>query len=141
MVTSEEWSLLREAVESLGVEVRQGVAARLHRASSAPAGPLTCPLLDPAARTCLVYAARPVVCRTYGFYAGRDGGRHCEEVGRQVAIRGAAAEVIWGHEEGVQRALREGSPREASLDAWWSEIPPRGAGRPHSRSSRSSNSD
>lgn len=137
---------MREAVESLGAAARAGVEVALQRAAlqrveKSTAGPLACPLLDPTTRACLVYEARPVVCRTYGFYAGRDGGRHCEEVGRQVADRGVEGEVVWGHEEGVQRALREGGPKEASLDAWWCEDPPRGSREAHSRSSRSSNSD
>jgi Fe-S-cluster containining protein len=114
-----EWERLREAIEALADSTRADV---VHRTRAAPeTGPLTCPLLDSARGACLVYEARPVACRTYGFYAERDAGLHCERVTRALGEQQPTEPVIWGNGESVASAMRaHGEP--VSLRVWMAEL-------------------
>jgi len=89
-------------------------------AETPDAGPVPCPLLDPARGACLVYEARPIACRTYGYYTERDGGLHCSLVTRELEARGTADEVVWGHGEAISRALAEYG-EALSLRDWMTE--------------------
>ena len=51
-------------------------------------------MLDRADGACLVYAQRPVACRTFGFYVQRDLGLYCKDIESRVAD-GALTEVVW----------------------------------------------
>lgn len=113
-ITEPEWLRLADAIAALGPEVATALRARI-AAGSGPA-PVTCPLLDPAAGTCLVYAARPIACRTYGFYAERDAGLHCDKVTRAVALH-EDAEIVWGNGEAIAEDLRPLGPLRP-LDEW-----------------------
>lgn len=60
-----------------------------------------CPLLGADDR-CLVYDARPIACRTYGFYVAEDGdGRWC----RIISARSDLADTVLGHEGHVVARL------------------------------------
>jgi len=61
-VFSFEVALLVEAVGHLSPAVRQAIVARARQAEKDPQSP--CPLL--VDQQCLVYAQRPVICRTHG---------------------------------------------------------------------------
>lgn len=74
-------------------------------------------MLDRERGSCLVYAARPVACRTYGFYTERDGGLHCQEVGHAVERNDAASAVVWGNGEAVADDLKAFG-ETASLREW-----------------------
>lgn len=108
-ITEAEWTLLREAIAALPAE-------RLARVEAAFAARLAgeelraCPLLEDGA--CSVYAARPLACRTYGFYLGRDGGRWCARIEERVAS-GACDDVIFGNHDAF--ASRD----ERSLLEWY----------------------
>jgi Fe-S-cluster containining protein len=115
-IAEPEWVRLREALRMLPAPVLAEVLTRTWEAEHAPA-PVTCPILDRERGACLAYAARPVACRTYGFYVERDAGLHCERVTRAVEEHGAAERVVWGNGEAVLRELRAlGEPR--SLAEW-----------------------
>lgn len=68
--------------------------------------PIVCPLLDTSTGTCPVYAQRPVVCRTYGFYVQRDQGLYCRDIEAHVAD-GALAGVVWGNHDAVDHRLAD----------------------------------
>ena len=72
-----------------------------------------CPLLDPASGTCTIYDVRPVACRTYGFYADREGGLYCS----LIAEREGLDSVVWGNGDAVERRLDAMGPRR-SLPEW-----------------------
>ena len=52
----------------------------------------------------MVYAHRPVACRTYGFYVQRDKGLYCQDIESRVA-QGDWATVIWGNHDVIDRQL------------------------------------
>lgn len=111
-----EWERLEEALLALEAVARADFVRRVREAPAK--GPLTCPVLDRASGACRTYEARPIACRTYGYYTERDGGLHCGIVTEAVAAH--EAEVVWGNGEAVARTLRElGEAR--SLAAWLDE--------------------
>ena len=105
-LTTAEWDLLRPAITALPAERLEQVAARIAALAAVTSGPLTCPLLDDASGACPVYAQRPVACRSYGFYAQRDGGLYCGEIAARVDD-GSLAEVVWGNHDAVDRQLAQ----------------------------------
>lgn len=104
-LTVAEWGLLQEGLLSLSAEqlqkIEQAVAALAEQSSR----PLTCPLLDQSTGGCLLYAYRPVACRTYGFYVQRDKGLYCHDIESQVA-NGDWIGVVWGNQDAVDHRLR-----------------------------------
>jgi Fe-S-cluster containining protein len=52
----------------------------------------------------MVYAYRPVACRTYGFYVQRDKGLYCKDIETRVA-NGDWSGVVWGNQDPVDRRL------------------------------------
>ncbi len=93
-VSATEWELLRPAIAALGEEVRKRVRA----------GGRVCGLLDPRTGACLVYAVRPVACRSYGFYADRGKVLGC---GRIEALAEERPEILWGNHGALERKLEE----------------------------------
>ena len=47
--------------------------------------------------------ARPIACRTYGYYVERDGGLHCDLVTRFAEDH----PVVWGNGEGIAQDMRD----------------------------------
>jgi uncharacterized protein len=104
-LTSTEWERLRDALDGLDGEARSEVMRSIaDRRARGAERPIQCPLLDPRAGTCRVYDARPVACRTYGFYAERDGVLGCSRIESISTERDA---VIWGNHQVVLRARDE----------------------------------
>lgn len=103
-LTPPEAERLRAALAALPVAEIATIRRRLAALRPAPAAPVTCPLLDPQSGACPVYAARPLACRSYGFYVERDTGLYCAEIEAQVAA-GAHPDVIWGNQESLERRL------------------------------------
>ncbi len=98
-MTAAEWHRVDAAVAALapaaGMHVRERVAAlRTHVTTD----PVVCPYLDEAEGACRIYDARPLACRTYGFYASREGSETCAIIDRELAERGAA-DAVWGNAE------------------------------------------
>lgn len=114
-ITEPEWRRLRVAIERLDASTVERIRARL--ASAPERGPLTCPLLDPERGACLVYEARPIACRTYGYYAERDAGLHCERVTRAIDEHGDGEAILWGNGEAILRELDEHG-EASSLREW-----------------------
>ncbi|BDC48493.1 hypothetical protein F183_A08090 [Bryobacterales bacterium F-183] len=84
LLSEPEWRLLEPV---LTPDLKQRIAT----GANAPR-PVTCPLLDLATGACLVYAVRPLACRTYGYYAERDKVLGCYRI---EAL--SDAPVLWGN--------------------------------------------
>lgn len=117
-LTAAEWALLRDALAVLAVPRLDEIRRKMADLAAAPrAFPVVCPLLDSASGACPVYAARPVACRTYGFYVQREHGLYCHAIESRVAD-GALADVVWGNHDAIDRRLsRLGEVR--ALDEWF----------------------
>lgn len=121
-LTRLEWARLRAAIDGLPASVRAEVRERA--AAMPEEGPLVCPLLDGERGRCRVYEARPIACRTYGFYVRREHDLVCAEVERHAAGR----PVVWGNHESIDvRLERLGGPLR-SLGEWLRDDEREGAG-------------
>ncbi len=105
-LTETEWDFLRAGLAALPAAQKAAIGHRLDELGAQAARPVTCPLLDPASGACLVYAQRPVACRTYGFYVERDRGLYCATI-RGQADSGDLADVVWGSGPAVDRRLAD----------------------------------
>jgi Fe-S-cluster containining protein len=114
-LTAAEWTLLQAGLAALAPE-RLGEIGR-HMAALAGQRPVVCPLLDQTTGACLVYAQRPVACRTYGFYVQRDKGLYCNDIESRVA-EGALANVVWGNHDAIDQRL-SGLGESRALNEWF----------------------
>jgi len=116
-LTEAEWELLRDGLAALPLErlrdIRQDMAGLAARQSR----PVVCPLLDQSTGACLVYAHRPVACRTYGFYVQRELGLFCNDIESRVA-GGSLADVVWGNHDAVDQSLA-GFGETRPLSEWF----------------------
>jgi Fe-S-cluster containining protein len=123
-ISRDEWERLRDALLALPAPMRAEIVRRTRAPQVAP---VTCPMLDRERGACLVYEARPIACRTYGFYTERDAGLYCERVSRAVEANAPAEDadakpVIWGNGEAIAYELRSlGEP--VSLREWIGDLP------------------
>lgn len=116
-LTPAEWQLLQEGLAALPAEQHARVAEAMAALARQRSRPVVCPMLDPATDACLVYAQRPVACRSYGFYVQRDLGLYCGDIEARVAD-GHLADVVWGNHDAVDAHLaRLGDKR--SLTEWF----------------------
>jgi len=76
-ITAEEWDLLQEGLAALPLERLREISQEIAALAGQVSRPIVCPMLDRADGACLVYAQRPVACRTFGFYVQRDQGLYC----------------------------------------------------------------
>lgn len=128
LVSEPEYDRLALAIDALPPEESAGVLARLRETPSG--GPLVCPMLATESGACMVYDARPVACRSYGFYTERDAALCCSKVLDAVAsfTDEGSPPVIWGNGQALADDLSAlGGAR--SLRAWLAERPPRCASR------------
>jgi Fe-S-cluster containining protein len=112
-VSRQEWQAIAAALDALPSEIANAARDRIRHSASAER-PVVCPLLDTASGTCLVYDARPVACRAYGFYAERQFVLGCSRI--EVASE-AAPGVVWGNHTALVEELRALGPA-APLDQW-----------------------
>lgn len=117
-LTAIEWEMLSAALERLAESEQQSIAAAMtERRGRGATRPIACPLLDDARGTCRVYDARPVACRTYGFYADRDGVLGCARIEARARFP-EGADVVWGnHAAALARVADLGDAR--SLLDWY----------------------
>lgn len=102
LVTREEWQSIAVALRALREETARAARQRIEPSAEA-VRPVTCPLLDTCSGTCLVYEARPVACREYGFYAEREAVLGCNQIASMAA---RAPDVLWGNHAALQDWLR-----------------------------------
>lgn len=114
-VTRAEWERLRHALATL--PDAEAVRAIIRRGGETRSGKTVCPLLDQVAGACRVYEARPISCRTYGYYTEWDAGLHCDKVTRAVREHEADGAVTWGNGEAIAQDLRALGETKR-IDAW-----------------------
>ena len=102
VVSRAEWDRLRPALLGLEDRIRQRDPASR-----------TCPLLDSG--VCLVYEARPIACRSYGFYADRGKVLGCHRI---EALAAAAPGIVWGNQASLERELDQELGAARPLSAW-----------------------
>lgn len=116
-ITHAEWERLATAIAALDADARAGVERAFDERRRSSARPITCPLLD-ARGLCRVYEARPLACRSYGFYADHEGVLGCH----RILARADDAGVVWGNHEALMRAQSALGERR-SLLAWLADAP------------------
>jgi len=117
--TAKEWDLLQQGLVALPPERLQKVGLEIAVLADQVSRPIVCPMLDQVHGACLVYAYRPVACRTYGFYVQRDQGLYCKDIESRVAD-GALTEVVWGNHDVIDHRLCDlGESRE--LPEWFAQ--------------------
>ena len=100
-VTQKEWQLVTTALDTLPGHTAELVLRRI-RDSATASRPVICPLLDSDSGTCLVYEARPVACRAYGFYAERQYVLGCSRV---ESMGQESPNVVWGNQAALEEQL------------------------------------
>lgn len=117
-ISEAEWRRIRAALDRLPADAAAAARGRI-AASARAERPVTCPLLDTASGSCLVYDARPVACRAYGFYAERQYVLGCHRI---EGMAEAAPDVVWGNHVALEDELAALGAR-AELREWLSLLP------------------
>ena len=112
-VAEAEWRPIADAIETLPAEAADEVRKRIRESASKPR-PVVCPLLDSVSGMCLVYEARPVACRAYGFYAER---RYVLGCSRVESVSQESPEVVWGNHVALEERVAGLGPA-AELAVW-----------------------
>jgi Fe-S-cluster containining protein len=111
-VTESEWKLIDRAIAEMPTDTASEVRQRI-RDGARRERPVVCPMLDTKSGACLIYAARPIACRTYGFYAERSEVLGCHRI---ESLAKQSPEVIWGNHTAVESDLRKlGTAKELSV--------------------------
>ncbi len=116
IITKAEWELVAAYLDSLEPD-RAAFLRRRIRESATASRPVVCPLLDTDSGTCLIYEARPVACRAYGFYVEREKVLGCSRI---ESLAGQSADVIWGNHIALEDKLQSLGPAE-ELYRWLEE--------------------
>jgi uncharacterized protein len=116
-LTGTEWDLLREGLVALHPERLRTISRDIAVLAGQPPRPIVCPLLDQPSGACMVYAQRPVACRTYGFYVQRELGLYCQDIESRVAD-GTLADVVWGNHDAIDHRLG-GLGEALTLTEWF----------------------
>jgi Fe-S-cluster containining protein len=115
-VTQDEWSAIAASLDALPLETAKLVRLRILESDDA-SRPIVCPFLDGSAGACLIYEARPVACRTYGFYVERENVLGCHRI---AALASESPDVIWGNHAAVDKQL-QALGVSAKLSTWLSD--------------------
>ena len=110
-LSSEEWVRVDEAVAKLAVPTRAEIEMKINAlllqiAEEAVGSHVVCPYLNESEGACHIYEARPVACRTYGFFVARDHDQYCQLIETEVASRPDQA-IVWGNAAGVRREIEQ----------------------------------
>jgi Fe-S-cluster containining protein len=112
-VTQGEWRLIAAALDTLPAATAESTRRRIEASASA-SRPVVCPFLDTDAGACLIYDARPVACRAYGFYAERESVLGCHRI---ASIAAECSGVVWGNHAALEERLGTLGPA-ATLAEW-----------------------
>ena len=109
-LSSSEWVRVDEAVAALPSPVRTEVEKRIDAllvqiAEDTVGSHVVCPYLDSGSGSCRIYDARPLACRTYGFFVTRDRDQYCELIETEVSSRGDN-DIVWGNADAIDEASR-----------------------------------
>jgi len=111
-VSRDEWLQIANAIDALPSATAETVKLRI-REGRGRTRPLVCPLLDGDSGTCLVYEARPVACRAYGFYVERGNVLGCYRIESLAQLR---PDIVWGNHAVLEERLRELGPAKELSD-------------------------
>jgi Fe-S-cluster containining protein len=100
-VTEPEWRAIADAIQNLPEQTANVIRQRI-RDSTHLYRPIVCPMLDTSSGACLIYDARPVACRSYGFYVERADVLGCSRI---EAIADSNAPVVWGNHVALNERL------------------------------------
>jgi uncharacterized protein len=112
-VSHAEWQSIAGALDALPSNVAESARQRI-RDSGSVSRPVICPLLDSNSGSCLVYEARPVACRAYGFYVERGAVLGCTRI---EAVGEQSPDVVWGNHSALEQRLELLGPA-ADLFEW-----------------------
>ena len=101
-----EWTRVDAAVASLPTPIQAVVAQKIEAllrqgVEQTLSTAVVYPYLDEQEGACRIYDARPIACRTYGFFVARDHDQYCGQIETAVNERGDAA-IVWGHAEAIR---------------------------------------
>ena len=118
-VSRQEWLRMEAAIGALPPEIARSVRRRIRELEGAQR-PLVCPLLDLDSGNCLIYDARPIACRAYGFYAERGKVLGCSRI---ESLAAQEPEIVWGNHEALEDRLRsvgqaETCPTPKTIPPW-----------------------
>jgi Fe-S-cluster containining protein len=113
LVSLDEWKAIAGALDALPSDVADAARERIRDSVSATR-PAICPLLDTGSGTCLVYEARPVACRAYGFYVDRQDVLGCSRI---EAVGEQSPEIVWGNQASLEKRVDALGPA-AYLAEW-----------------------
>jgi Fe-S-cluster containining protein len=113
LVTQPEWTRIAATLDALPPQTAEAARNRI-RASANTARPVVCPLLDTATGSCLIYDARPIACRAYGFYAERESVLGCHRI---ASLAQQSRDIIWGNHAALEQRLHSLGPA-APLPEW-----------------------
>jgi Fe-S-cluster containining protein len=119
-----EWARVDEAVAALPTAIRhdieQKISALLLEISQHSTQPhIACPFLDSDSGACHIYDARPIACRTYGFFVARSGNQYCSLIEAELSSRGDD-DIVWGNADAISDALERISPELIPFDVHYS---------------------
>jgi Fe-S-cluster containining protein len=120
-LTAAEWDCLAPALAALSATQRRTISQKMAAMADQTTPPWVCPLLDTASGACMVYAERPIACRTYGFYVQRDQGLYCHDIAAAVD-RGELPDVVWGNHDSIDRRLTDLGEKRPLSD-WFAATP------------------
>lgn len=106
LLSESEWRLLEPLLTE---DHRQNIQAQ-----GGKSRPVICPLLDQSTNACQVYAARPLACRTYGYYAERDKVLGCHRIESLAATH---SDILWGNQLTLERQATALGPQRP-LSHW-----------------------
>jgi uncharacterized protein len=119
-----EWKRVDEAVAQLPsseqVVVKQRINALLQQiAEDTLDSSVVCPYLNEQEGACRIYDARPIACRTYGFFVARDHDQYCQQIETIINQRGENA-IVWGNAESVRHDIERISGAPIAFEQWHS---------------------
>lgn len=107
----QEWVRIDEAIAALPVPIRAEIEQKIDKllvqiAENTVTSQIMCPYLDENEGACRIYDARPIACRTYGFFVARDGNDYCQIIKNEVSSRiDTATDIIWGNAESIRNEI------------------------------------
>jgi Fe-S-cluster containining protein len=118
-VSEPEWHRVLSAINALPEDAAAAARQRI-RESAGRERPVICPLLDADTNACLIYEARPIACRTYGFYSERDKVLGCSQielsrVNRRMSCGGTTLQLMSACEHLDPRLRYRGGSRTLRL--------------------------
>ena len=126
-LSPDEWASVETAVASLPVSasamVEQRVKALLQQSvEQTLSAAVICPYLDEQEGACRIYDARPLACRTYGFFVARDHDQYCEQIETAVNDRSETA-IVWGHAESIRHDIERLSGKPIAFETHYRDRP------------------